>query len=214
MRKVLLSMRVTEADSYTEYRNSIAYEYIEFLEGLGFLVVLVPNNSNVIEQYFDEEVDLVVFSGGNNVDPSLYNGKKNLDDVYPERDKTEKKLFDIAIQQGVKVLGICRGFHAINVFLGGSVSHKVKRHVNQDHKLISNQADLNNQITNSFHNQAITEYDLVGWGKVELLATSEDGLIEAVINDERTFLGIQWHPERQQQEFDRKLIQNFIKGEL
>ena len=76
-------MRVTEADSYTEYRNSIAYEYIEFLESLGFLVVLVPNNSNAIEQYFYEEIDLVVFSGGNNVDPSLYNGNTNLDDVYP-----------------------------------------------------------------------------------------------------------------------------------
>jgi gamma-glutamyl-gamma-aminobutyrate hydrolase PuuD len=214
VRKVLLSMRVTETESYIEFRNSIAYEYIELLESFGFLVVLVPNNSNVIEQYFDEEVDLVVLSGGNNVDPSLYNGNTNLGDVYPERDKTEKKLFDIAIQQGIKVLGICRGFHAINVFLGGSVSHKVKGHVNQDHKLISNRADLNNQITNSFHNQAITEYDLVGWGKVSLLATSEDGLIEAVINEERTFLGIQWHPERRYQEFDRKLIKNFIKGWL
>jgi len=214
VKKVLISMRVTEADSYTERRNSIAYEYIEFLEGLGFLVILVPNNSKYIEQYFDKEVGLVVFSGGNNVDPSLYNGKTNLDDVYPERDKTEKKLFDIAIQRSIKVLGICRGFHAINVFLGGSVSHKIKGHTNQDHKLISGRVDLNNQITNSFHNQAITEYDLVGQGKVELLATSKDGLVEAVTNDERTLLGIQWHPERQQQTFDRKLIQDFIIGEL
>jgi len=214
VKKALLSMRVTEADSYTEYRNSIAYEYIEFLESLGFLVVLVPNNSNAIEQYFDEVIDLVVFSGGNNVDPSLYNGNKNLDDVYPERDKTEKKLFDIAIQQGVKVLGICRGFHAINVFLGGSLTHNVKGHVNQNHKLISKRADLNNQITNSFHHQAITADDLLDGDGLEVLATSEEGLIEAVTNEGRTLLGVQWHPERQQKVFDRKLIQYFIKGEL
>ena len=214
MRKVLLSMRVTESDSYKELRNSIAYDYIEFFESLGFIVVLVPNNTNLIEQYFDDEICLVVFSGGNNVDPSLYKGNTNLDDVYPERDSIEKKIFDVAIQSEIKLLGICRGFHAINVFLGGSVSHKVKGHVNQNHNLISKRNNLNNKITNSFHNQGIKELDLVGWGKAELLATSDDGLIEAVTNDKRTILCIQWHPERQNQAFDRKLIQSFIQGKL
>ena len=79
-------MRVTEADSYDEFRSSIAYEYIEFFEKLGYLVILLPNNSKMIEKYFDDKIELVVFSGGNNVDPSLYNGDKDLSDVYPERD--------------------------------------------------------------------------------------------------------------------------------
>ena len=214
MKKALLSMRVTQAEGYVERRNSIAYEYVEFLESFGFLTILVPNNSNAIEQYIDEGVDLLVLSGGDNISPNLYNGDTNLDDIYPERDKTEKKLFDAAMRNGIKVLGICRGFQVINVLLGGSLTHNVKGHVNQNHKLISKRADLNNQLTNSFHHQAITADDLFDGDDIELLATSEEGLIEAITNEDRTFLGIQWHPERQQQVFDRKLVQYFIDGEL
>ena len=207
-------MRVTEEDSYNEFRSSIAYEYIEFFEKLGFLVILVPNNSKAIEKYFDDKVDLVVFSGGNNVDPSLYQGDENLSDVYPERDATEKQMFNIALKKNIKILAICRGFHAINVFLGGAVTHNIKDHANKYHKLLSNQSYLHNQETNSFHNQGITMSDLYSQDKLILLAMSEDGFVEAAINEDRTILGIQWHPERQIKAFDTELIQNFIKGDL
>ena len=207
-------MRVTETASYDETRSSIAYEYIEFFEKLGYLVILVPNNSNLVEKYFDDKIDLVVFSGGNNVDPNLYYGNTNLDEVYTERDRIEKKMFSIANMQNIKILAICRGFHAINVFLGGTISHSVKGHVNKRHKLISNQRYLHNQITNSFHNQGIMDHDLYNHNEVITLATSEDGLIEAATNQKKNILGIQWHPERQNEVFDLELIQNFINGHL
>jgi len=214
VRKILLSMSVTEADSYNEFRNSIAYEYIEFFEKLGYLVILVPNNSNAIEKYFDDKIDLVVFSGGNNVDPSLYQGDENLSDVYPERDASEKKMFNIALKKNIKILAICRGFHAINVFLGGAVTHNIKEHVNKFHTLLSDPSYLHNQETNSFHNQGIAISNLYSKDKLILLAMSEDGFVEAATNKDRTILGIQWHPERQRKAFDTLLIQNFIKGDL
>ena len=65
-------MRVTEANNYVEYRNSIAYEYISFFEDLGYLIILIPNNSVYIEKYFDNNIELVVLSGGNNVNPVIY----------------------------------------------------------------------------------------------------------------------------------------------
>jgi len=207
-------MRVTEANSYDELRSSIAYEYIEFFEKLGFLVILVPNNTKAIEKYFDDKIELVVFSGGNNVDPSLYSGDKNLSDVYPERDATEKEMFNIALKKNIKILAICRGFQAVNVFLGGALTNNIKNHVNKNHKLISNHSYLNNQETNSFHNQGITMSDLYSRDKSILLAMSEDGFVEAAINKDRTILGIQWHPERQIKAFDVELIQSFIKGDL
>jgi putative glutamine amidotransferase len=119
MKTALLSMRITEAESYTERRNSIAYEYVDLLERLNFLVVLVPMNSKNIDIYFKlNKIDLVVLSGGNNVDPKLYDSPETLSDVYPERDKVEAELIDIAIDNKIKVLGICRGFHFINIFFG------------------------------------------------------------------------------------------------
>ena len=161
MKKVLVSMRVTEAPSYVERRNSIAYEYIEFFERLGYLVILIPNNTSDIEKYFDEETELIVLSGGNNVDPKLYQGERNLSDVYPERDEAERKLVNFGVKRKIKILGICRGFQALNVFLGGTVNHRVKDHVNKCHTIRSGLNYLNNQKTNSFHDHGIEIKDFI-----------------------------------------------------
>lgn len=207
-------MRVTEAKSYYELRNSIAFDYIDFFEKLGYLVILIPNNTDNIEKYFDKDIDLIVLTGGNNLDPSLYDGEKNLDDIYPIRDKCEKTLFDIASKRGIKVLGICRGFQTLNVFLGGSISHNLPNHVNTKHKLSSYDKDLDSQITNSFHNHSIMFSNLGNWGNVTPLATTQEGFIEAILNDKKNYLGIQWHPERQDNDFDKKIIEKFLKGAL
>ena len=39
-------MRVTQASNYFEKRNSLAFEYINFFESIGFIVLLIPNNTN------------------------------------------------------------------------------------------------------------------------------------------------------------------------
>ena len=212
MKKVLMSMRITEAINYKEYRNSISYEYISFFEELGYMIILIPNNSKNVESYFDADVVMVVLTGGNNVDPKLYNSKDKLDDVYIDRDDTERELLNLSLKNNIKVFGICRGFHFINVYFGGSLSHNIKNHVNQDHILLSKNDLLKNKQTNSFHNQAIKKENLPD--SVDILATSEDDFVEAVINKEKTILGVQWHPERQEKEFDKELIKKFIKGKI
>ena len=45
-----MSMRVAEASNYNEKRNSIAFDYIEYFEKLGYLVQLIPNNSKNINK--------------------------------------------------------------------------------------------------------------------------------------------------------------------
>ncbi len=204
-------MRVSKAQNYQEERNAIAFEYISFFESLGYVIILIPNNSNNIHMYFKQDIDLIVLTGGNNINPTLYNSHDVLNDVYDCRDRTETKLLDYAIAKNIKVLGICRGFHFINVYFGGSLSHAVPNHVNIFHKITSNNQIINEQKTNSFHNQAVFEKDLSN--KLEILA-KYDNVIEAIINKEKTILGIQWHPERENQEFDMELIQKFTEGKL
>ena len=212
MKKILMSMRTTETINYNEYRNSIAYEYVSFFEDLGNMIILVPNNSKNIENYFDTDVVMVVLSGGNNVNPKLYNSKDELDDVYIDRDDTERILLDLSFKNNIKVFAICRGFHFINVYFGGSLSHNIKNHVNKNHTLLLKNKILKDKKTNSFHNQAIVSKNLADVFNV--LATSEDNIIEAIINKEKTILGVQWHPERQEKEFDKELIKKFIKGKI
>lgn len=65
------------------------------------------NNHKLVDSV--EEADLVLFTGGEDVDPSLYGKKKhpttfsNLD-----RDLKEKEIFD-SIKPNQLAMGICRG---------------------------------------------------------------------------------------------------------
>ena len=91
MKKLALSMRVTEASNYFEMRNSLAFNYVEFFEKLGFIIIPIPNNSKHVTEYIEEfNVDGIVLTGGNNVNPLLYNGKDELESVYEQRDDTER----------------------------------------------------------------------------------------------------------------------------
>jgi putative glutamine amidotransferase len=210
MKKILISMRVTESESYHEVRNSIAFEYINFFESLGYLVILIPNNSSNIDKYIDNNVIMIVLSGGNNVSPTLYNSNEKLLDVYSERDACEQKLTEISLQKNIKLLGICRGFQFLNVYFGGCLVHNIHNHISCDHSLISSLPYLNEQTSNSYHGQGISTSCLSE--DLTTLAKSEDGYIEAFKHKSKSILGVQWHPERQQKSYDLELIQNFIKG--
>lgn len=211
-----MSMRVTEADNYFEKRNSIAYEYISFFEKLGYIIILASNNTNNIEQYFKIKIDLVVLTGGNNVNPNLYNNNNNnkdkLNDVYMERDNLEIDMIDIAINKNIPIFGICKGFHLLNIYFKGQLSLNISNHVNKNHFLKSDSEILNNKETNSFHNQAILINDLSP--DLNVLAITNDKIVEAFIDNSRKILGIQWHPERQDKEFDKELINKFLEGKI
>ena len=205
-------MRVTEATNYKEERNSIAFEYIEYFEKLGFLVQLIPNNTKNIKKYFDKNTYAVVLTGGNNVNPKLYKSDENLSDVYNQRDDIEKALVEVSLKKDISILGICRGFHFLNVYFGGKLTHNIKNHVNKTHTLYSENTILNNKSTNSYHNQGITQDGLAKG--LEVLAKTEDGFIEAFKHKKNKVFAIQWHPERQDKKFDKKLINKFLKGTL
>lgn len=212
MKKILMSMRVTEASNYKEERNSIAFEYIEFFESLGFFIQLVPNNTKYLSEYFDEKVEAVILTGGNNVNPNLYNSDDKLEDIYDVRDETEQNLIQEAIYKSIPILGICKGFHLLNVYYGGKISHGINNHVNENHTLESIESILNGKITNSFHNQGIYLNDLAK--NLEVIAKTEDDIVEAFRHRKDKVFAIQWHPERQNENYDKELINRFLKGEL
>ena len=201
-------MRVTQASNYFEKRNSLAFEYINFFESIGFIVLLIPNNTNYIKEYIEKlKVDGIVLTGGNNVDPKLYGGKV-LESVYMERDAKEQQLLEIAIEKKIPLFGICRGFHFLNIYFGGSLFHNVKNHVGKNHKLISDNKLLSGLVTNSYHNQAIFQQNLAE--ELMAIAKTDDGVIEALTHKSNKIMGIQWHPERQSKEQDKELILNFF----
>lgn len=211
MKTLLLSMRETVTTNHGEIRNSIDYRYIEFFEDLGFNIILIPNNTSNIEYYFQKNIDLIVLSGGNNVNPNLYYSNEKLSDLSFKRDNTETMLLEHAIKNKIFVLGICRGFQFINVYFNGKLSHNVEYHVNKNHQLTSNICLLNGIKVNSYHNQAVMKDDLAG--ELEEIACVDE-TVEAFINRKKNILGIQWHPERQSNTLDKQLILKFLGQEI
>ncbi len=202
---IAVSTRVTEAQNYVEKRNSIAYDFIAYLEKLGISPLLIPNNLKDYHNYFSSfNVKGIILTGGNNVDPQRYNSESDLADVYPERDKTEEILFNYAIDKKIPILGVCRGFHYINILLGGRLTHNINGHVKVYHRLVSDNSDYNNTEVNSYHNQGVKPNQLST--KLKCVACTEDGFVEVYKSNASNILGFQWHPERDFQEFDSNLI--------
>lgn len=207
MKTIAISMRITEAQNYFEERNSISFDLINLIETAGLVPLLVPNNLKNISEFLKQfNIDGVILSGGNNINPKLYQSIDKLEDVYDVRDDAEREILQYAINLELPILGICRGFHFLNVFFGGTIRNHIKGHVNKKHKLISTSNEFDKIIVNSYHNQGVIDE---GLGKSLIVqAKAEDGFIEAFENKDLKLLGVQWHPERDFTNKDIQLIKN------
>ena len=133
------------------------------------------------------------------------------------RDSTTLPLIHAAIQAGVPILGICRGFQELNVPLGGSLHQNVHEqpglfdHRENPEGTLDQQYDLKHSVAiepggllaslglpahilvNSLHGQGIARLA----DSLQIEARAEDGLIEAVSSPSASswVLGVQWHPE-------------------
>lgn len=159
------------------------------------------------------DFDGILFSGGEDVDPALYDEKTKHESVHIDRarDTFEFALLDAAMDRRLPILGICRGIQMINVKFGGTLIQDIPSDMELDHRQQGNRADLTHTVTvtepesaladvvagscrvNSLHHQAIKR---VGRG-LKVTAHSEDGLVEAVeaADDYPFLMAVQWHPE-------------------
>ncbi len=161
----------------------------------------------------------LLLTGGADIDPARY-GKPNAGSVSlePDRDALEAEAYAAASSRGVPILGICRGFQAINVFSGGTLLQHVDGHVGagwgygpaREHALrlvpgsrLARILSPTNPragatIVNSYHHQAIRPSDLAPGLIASAWAAGPEGDLvegfEAV--DGRFLLGVQCHPER------------------
>ena len=74
-------------------------------------------------------MDGLLLSGGADVDPARYGqAVDGAHGVERERDVLEAAAWEAAEARGLPVLGICRGFQAMNVFAGGRLRQHVDGH--------------------------------------------------------------------------------------
>jgi putative glutamine amidotransferase len=202
--------------------HAVGQKYIlAVAEAAGALPLLVPAISNQLEiEELLAIADGAMLTGSpSNVHPSHF-GQDVLNPALPldpARDALTLKLIRAAINAGVPLLAICRGFQELNVAFGGSLHQAVQEVADlNDHreikdlpldtqyavahavKLVENGQLANilgkdKIMVNSLHGQGI---DRLGAGLVAE-AYALDGLVEAVrVDGAKSFaLGVQWHPE-------------------
>lgn len=204
----VVTMRIIPSVHYG--REFVAEPGIEiFLESLGLRSVFVtPQQLVDKELFFKLRPEMILLSGGG--DLSVVS--ENPESAY--RDDFERSLLELSNLFDIPTLGICRGFQLLNVFEGGAVS-RLENHVKTLHEVTIALDDESTEtiFVNSFHSFGIRPSDLASG--YEVLATAQDGTIEAAAHKEKPFMGFMWHPERNagQHELAREMvIRKLFKG--
>ncbi|SES85073.1 putative glutamine amidotransferase [Natronincola peptidivorans] len=193
MKKIAITQRLVENDSYYEIRDCLDVRWSSMLHDLGFLPIILPSQCN-FNIYFNElKIDGIVFSGGN--DLGDYSGKE----IDKKRDVLEKQLIRYTINKNIPLLGVCRGMQIVGDYFGLTLE-KVNGHAGERHEIFINEQSKyfkklrGKKQVNSYHNFAFKKYT----NDFTVIATSKDGIIEAMEHNNNKILLQMWHPEREE----------------
>lgn len=211
----LIGLTTERADSERPSFAVLA-AYVHAVASAGGAPVLIPCGlDETALRAILTRIDGLVLTGGGDIDPAAYGDPPSagLQLVDPQRDQTELALARWAVNDGLPLLGICRGLQVLNVALGGSLIQDIQRdrpgslpHAAADsadevcHAVAIEAATALARVlesegfqVNSSHHQAIRGLA----PPLQVVARASDGVIEAVeMRDHLFAFGVQWHPER------------------
>ncbi len=197
-----------------KYLNAL----IKGSDALPLITPVMPDDVDIDELL--QQFDGIFLTGSySNVEPHHYDGEPSEEGTLhdPHRDAVTLPLAKRALETGVPVLAVCRGFQELNVALGGTLHQKVHEVAGYHNHLENKDDPLDKQygpshpvnlteggllreltgtdtvMVNSLHSQGVAK--LAGGVSVE--AVADDGLIEAFRVDAVPgfALAVQWHPE-------------------
>ena len=104
-------------------------DYMDAVQNAGGVPVILPlTDDSVVLQRAISLCSGILLTGGQDVDPELY-GEHPLPEcgkISPHRDRTDRIVFQYAMERDLPLLGICRGAQLINVLLGGKPGHRLR----------------------------------------------------------------------------------------
>lgn len=187
-----ISQRIDKISSHDEMRDSLDQRMVSWVASMGLIPVLIPNSLVSESSPYEKQLllekwiqlmhlDAIILSGGNNIGEMI------------QRDLTENYLLHWAEENCIPVLGICRGMQMMGVY-GDGVLEDVDGHVRARHQLrFDPKKEKFPESVNSYHDQSLAGCPHA----FEILATSEDGNLEAMAHKELPWEGWMWHPERE-----------------
>jgi len=208
--------------------------YMQGLEEAGAVPVILPLTGNeAVLKKAASFFDAFLFTGGSDLHPKLYGQELtgHCEDICEIRDQMEAYIFrEGVLNQKKPALGICRGIQVFNVALGGNLYQDIPTELPSviDHRPgppyyepahnvrllpespLCKLAGKESIVVNSRHHQGINR---IGKG-LEVMALSDDGLVEAVYMPDHPFLwAVQWHPEcALNEEISKKIFSSFVRA--
>jgi len=187
----------------------LPFRYVERVEAAGATAVVLPPSATSDAEVLDR-LDAVVFAGGADLDPGLYDqpAHEQTTGLRPERDAAEVPLMRAALDRDLPLLGICRGMQIMSVVSGGALEQHLPDVVGHEghrpepgvygkhgvrlapgslaHRLLGDQVSVP-----SYHHQG-----LASAGSLTVTGWADDESPEVVEDPTRRFaLGVLWHPE-------------------
>jgi putative glutamine amidotransferase len=186
--------------------------------------LLIPGGGDIDPSYYSEEAVFMKGEGGSSGnkegcerDAAVLTSEVQLHMVPKERTEFEISLLRAIMKFRKPVFGICYGMQLINVAFGGSLYQDIAcqftttiDHKKGSHRILGKGETIQGEFTvNSSHHQAVK-----GLGEgLSASALSEDGIVEAITLDDYPFLtGVQWHPERSEDELSLMLFSAFVES--
>jgi gamma-glutamyl-gamma-aminobutyrate hydrolase PuuD len=198
----------------------IPHTYVRAVEHAGGRPMIVPPSVEAVAETLDA-LHGIVFSGGADLDPRLYDAARHPETgvVREDRDRSETALMRGALERAMPMLAICRGMQLLNVVRGGDLEQHLPDRTNEPHsapgEFIRHDIDIEDgsrlralladrQMVPSHHHQAPRQ---IGEG-LRAVARAPDDTTEAVEDPAATFcVGVLWHPEEGE---DRALFEALV----
>lgn len=162
------------------------------------------DNKNVL--FYPNSISLVLFTGGEDVSPSLYGQKQGSRTfVNPARDDFEVSVFKEVFSLNLPIAGVCRGSQFLCVMAGGTLYQHVDRHLGDhmcrtwDNRIIR-MSSTHHQMQNPPKDARLLAWAdpklsgvYLGQGDVKLAAPDREA--ECVHYPNINAIGMQYHPE-------------------
>lgn len=192
-------------------------QYIDYVKIAGFTPIILPMLTDIDDVL--NLCDAFLITGGEDIDSLWYNEQRSpkLGNFDLKMDECDKYIIEYAYNNNKPLFGICRGLQAINAFLGGTLiqhieddSHK-KIETGVSFEVVNNNSIFDKVYTNdskinSYHHQAIKDL-----APNFIVCGYSNGLIEAIVHNEKPIVAVQWHPEKIMDNESINLIKEFSK---
>lgn len=179
---VIYTQRVELIESYQERRDCADQKIPLFLEACGYIPIPVSNVVSELDIFMETIKPAgILLTGGNSL--AKYGGDA------PERDAMEYRLVRAAMIKKIPIYGFCRGMQVVLDYFDCKLEN-VQGHVAVRHHV---DGEWGSMKVNSYHNQACTEIK----APLQIMARSDDGVIEAAAYLEKNIIVTMWHPERE-----------------